>query len=568
MSHETPLLAMLAVGFGLAFALGLVAQRLRLPPLVGYLVAGVLVSPFTPGYVANAALASQLAEVGVILLMFGVGLHFSIGDLRAVRRAAVPGALTHMVLAAALGALLPRTWGWSWSGSIVFGVALSIASTVVLLRALEQRGILDTADGRMSLGWLVVEDLATVLLLVVLPAVVRPAASLTNHGVGDTLWVTLGITIAKAIAFLAVMLIVGRRVLPWVLEHVARTGSRELFTLAVLVVAVGVAVGASALFGVSFALGAFFAGVVVNESDLSHQAAADALPLQDAFAVLFFVSVGMLFDPAAVIRHPLAILEVVAFIAVAKPLMAVPIMLILRQPVRTSLTVSASMGQIGEFSFILAGLGLSLGVLPPEGQSYIVAGALLSITLNQLLFGTIGPIDRWLHGRPRLLAALDRPLAEAYVEHDADVPNGHVVLVGHGRVGSTIARVLDASALPYVVIERDRRIVDTLRERGKSALFGDAARPGILAAAHADRARLLIITTPDPFQTRQVLTLGRQLNPTIETVARTHSAAEQSYLDGVGVGRAVLGEQELAVSMAKYALESLERRHATALAGQ
>jgi len=563
MSHETPLLAMLAVGFGLAFALGLVAQRLRLPPLVGYLVAGVLVSPFTPGYVANAALASQLAEVGVILLMFGVGLHFSIGDLRAVRRAAVPGALTHMVLAAALGALLPRTWGWSWSGSIVFGVALSIASTVVLLRALEQQGILDTADGRMSLGWLVVEDLATVLLLVVLPAVVRPAASLTNQGAGQALWVTLGLTIAKAIAFLAVMLIVGRRVLPWVLEHVARTGSRELFTLAVLVVAVGVAVGASALFGVSFALGAFFAGVVVNESDLSHQAAADALPLQDAFAVLFFVSVGMLFDPAAVLRHPLAILEVVAFIALAKPLMAVPIMLMLRQPIRTALTVSASMGQIGEFSFILAGLGLSLGVLPSEGQSYIVAGALLSITLNQLLFATVGPIERWLHGRPRLLGALDRPRAEVFVEHDDAVPNGHVVLVGHGRVGSTIARVLDASALPYVVIERDRRIVDTLRQRGKSAMFGDAARPGILAAAHADRARLLIITTPDPFQTRQVLTLGRQLNPTIETVARTHSAAEQTYLDGVGVGRAVLGEQELAVSMAKYALESLERRPAS-----
>jgi len=563
MSHETPLLAMLAVGFGLAFALGLVAQRLRLPPLVGYLVAGVLVSPFTPGYVANAALASQLAEVGVILLMFGVGLHFSIGDLRAVRRAAVPGALTHMVLAAALGALLPRTWGWSWSGSIVFGVALSIASTVVLLRALEQQGILDTADGRMSLGWLVVEDLATVLLLVVLPAVVRPAASLTNQGAGQALWVTLGLTIAKAIAFLAVMLIVGRRVLPWVLEHVARTGSRELFTIAVLVVAVGVAVGASALFGVSFALGAFFAGVVVNESDLSHQAAADALPLQDAFAVLFFVSVGMLFDPAAVLRHPLAILEVVAFIALAKPLMAVPIMLMLRQPIRTALTVSASMGQIGEFSFILAGLGLSLGVLPSEGQSYIVAGALLSITLNQLLFASVGPIERWLHGRPRLLGALDRPRAEVFVEHDDAVPNGHVVLVGHGRVGSTIARVLDASALPYVVIERDRRIVDTLRQRGKSAMFGDAARPGILAAAHADRARLLIITTPDPFQTRQVLTLGRQLNPTIETVALTHSAAEQTYLDGLGVGRAVLGEQELAVSMAKYALESLERRPAS-----
>ena len=556
MSHDTTLIATLAVGLGLAFLFGVLAQRVRLPPLVGYLVAGVVVSPFTPGYVADAALASQLAEVGVILLMFGVGLHFSLGDLLAVRRIAVPGALAHMIVAAVLGALLPRYWGWSWGGGIVFGVALSIASTVVLLRALEQKGILDTADGRMSLGWLIVEDLATVLLLVVLPALVKPVAS------GDTgsgsVWLALALTIGKALAFLAVMFVVGRRVLPWVLEHVARTGSRELFTLATLVVAVGVASGAAALFGVSFALGAFFAGVVINESDLSHQAAADALPLQDAFAVLFFVSVGMLFDPTALLRHPLATLEVLLLIVIVKPLMAIPIMLVLRQPVRTALTVSASLGQIGEFSFILAALGISLGVLPPEGQSYIVAGALFSITLNQLLFATIDPIDRWLHKHPRLLALLDRPEIEVPAGLDENMPNGHVVLVGHGRVGSTIARMLDERSLPYVVIERDRRIVDAVRERGELALFGDAARTGVLAAAHVQRARLLIITTPDPFQTRQVLTLARQLNSTIDTVVRTHTAAEQKYLENVGVGRAVLGEQELAVSMAEYALAALE----------
>lgn len=561
--HGTTWLATLAAAFALAFALGLLAQRLRLPPLVGYLLAGVLVGPFTPGLVADSALASQLAEVGVILLMFGVGLHFSLGDLLAVRRVAVPGALVHMALAAALGTVLALSWGWSWGGSIVVGVALSIASTVVLLRALEQRGLLDTADGRMSLGWLVVEDLATVLLLVILPVLSRPSAGTAGDAAVGSLWVTVALTVGKAAAFLVVMFVVGRRVLPWLLEHVARTGSRELFTLAVLVVAVGVAVGAAALFGVSLALGAFFAGVVVNESDLSHQAAAEALPLQDAFAVLFFVSVGMLFDPTTIIRHPIETLQVVLLIVLVKPLLAIPIMLLLRQPLRTALTVSASMGQIGEFSFILAGLGLALGVLPPEGQSYIVAGALFSITLDQLLFATIEPIDRWLHRRPRLHAILDRPRVDVSAEHEANTPSGHVVLVGHGRVGGTIARVLDASALPYVVIERDRRIVDTLRERGKSALFGDAARPGILGAARVDRARLLIITTPDPFQTRQVLTLGRQLNPTIETVARTHSAAEQSYLDQAGVGRAVLGEQELAVSMAKYALESLGQHSAT-----
>ena len=559
MSHDTTLIAMLAIGLGLAFVFGVVAQRFRLPPLVGYLVAGVVVSPFTPGYVADTGLASQLAEVGVILLMFGVGLHFSLGDLASVRRVAIPGAMAHMILSAALGMVLPRYWGWSWGGAIVFGVALSIASTVVLLRALEQKGILDTADGRMSLGWLIVEDLATVLLLVVLPALVRPASS----GAGEPaqqLWVALAITIGKSLAFLAVMLILGRRVLPWVLEHVARTASRELFTLAVLVVAVGVATGAAALFGVSFALGAFFAGVVINESDLSHQAAADALPLQDAFAVLFFVSVGMLFDPAAVIRHPLATLEVFALIVLVKPLLAVPIMFVLRQPVRSALTVSASLGQIGEFSFILAALGLSLGVLPPEGQSYIVAGALLSITFNQLLFATIEPIDRWLHRRPRLLALVDRPEIDVPASLASDAPHDHVVLIGHGRVGGSIAAALDARSLPYIVIERDRRIVDSVRTRGETALFGDAARTGVLAAAHVDRARLLIITTPDPFQTRQVLKLARQLNPTIDTVVRTHTAAEQKYLEKFGVGRAVLGEQELAVSMAEYALASLDRK--------
>jgi CPA2 family monovalent cation:H+ antiporter-2 len=555
MPHETTLIATIAVGLGLAFLFGFLAQRLRLPPLVGYLVAGVLVGPFTPGYVADTGLASQLAEIGVILLMFGVGLHFSLGDLLAVRRVAVPGALAHMLASAVVGALLPRAWGWPWGESVVFGVALSIASTVVLLRALEQRGLLDTADGRMALGWLIVEDLATVLVLVVLPALARPA----QGGAPGNLWLAIALTVAKAGLFLVLMLVVGRRIVPWLLERVARTGSRELFTLATLAVALGVAVGAAALFGVSFALGAFFAGVVINESDLSYQAAADALPLQDAFAVLFFVSVGMLFDPKAVVRSPLAILEVVAIVVVVKSLLTLPLVLLFWQPMRTALTVSASLGQIGEFSFILAGLGISLGLMRREAQSLIVAGALLSIPLNQLLFAVIEPTWRWLHRHPRLLDSLER-LREpdvALSDEPAESLAEHVVLVGHGRVGSAIAAELIVHGIPYVVIERDWRIVASLRASGFLALFGDAARPGILARAHLDRARLLIITTPDPFQTRQVLTLARQLNPTIDTVVRTHGAAEQAYLEQAGVGRVVLGEQELAMSMAAYILESL-----------
>ena len=568
MTHETTLIATIAVAFGLAFLFGYVAQRFTLPPLVGYLVAGVLVGPFTPGYVADAGLARQLAEIGVILLMFGVGLHFSVGDLMKVRRVAVPGALSHMLLAALLGTLLPRFWSWPWGESLVFGVSLSIASTVVLMRALEQRGVLDTADGRMALGWLIVEDLATVLVLVVLPAFGTSAqpAPADAHTSGASLPVTLAITVGKAVAFLVLMFVVGRRIVPWLLERTARTGSRELFTLATLAVALGIAVGAAALFGVSFALGAFFAGVVINESDLSHQAAADALPFQDAFAVLFFVSVGMLFDPLAIIQHPLPILEVLALILIVKPLITLPIVLWFRLPIRTALTLAASLGQIGEFSFILAALALAIGLMRPEGQSFIVAGALLSIPINQLLFGLVEPLDRWVHSHPRLLVMLERPRSEPDIAPNAseNLPVDHVVLVGHGRVGSVIAETLAARGIPYAVVERDWRIVSGLRQNGVTALFGDAARPGILAQAHLQRARLLIVSTPDPFQVRQVLTLARQLNPTIDTVVRTHGAAEQVYLERVGVGRAVHGERELAASMARYALDALAQSSAGA----
>jgi CPA2 family monovalent cation:H+ antiporter-2 len=384
--HETALIATIAIGLAFAFVGGVIAVRLRLPPLVGYLLAGIAVGPFTPGFVADADLAPQLAEIGVILLMFGVGVHFSIRDLMSVRWIALPGALAQIAVATALGAGVARLWGWSLGAGLVFGLALSVASTVVLLRALEHRGRLHTGDGRIAVGWLIVEDLVMVLALVLLPALARPMAGLPAANGAGPLWIALGVTLGQVAIFVALMLVVGTRAFPWLLDRVERTGSRELFRLAVISLALGVAFGSAKLFGVSFALGAFFAGMVINVSDHSHRAATDLQPLQDAFGVLFFVAVGMLFDPAILTRHPFQTLLVVAIIVVGKSLAALGIVLALRYPLRTALAVSAALAQIGEFSFILAGLGVSLGVLPPAGQSLIVAGALLSISLNPLVF--------------------------------------------------------------------------------------------------------------------------------------------------------------------------------------
>jgi monovalent cation:H+ antiporter-2, CPA2 family len=562
MPHDTALLATIAIGIALAFLFGFAAARLRLPPLVGYLVAGVVVGPFTPGFVADAGLAGQLAELGVILLMFGVGLHFSLRDLLAVRRIAVPGAIAQIAAATALGAGVAHLWGWSFGAGLVFGLALSVASTVVLLRALDEQGLLESVNGRIAIGWLIVEDLAMVLALVLLPALAPSlggATAGTDAG-GQSILVTLGVTLGKVILFLALMLFVGARVVPWMLEQVARVGSRELFTLSVLAVALGIAFGAAALFGVSFALGAFFAGVVVNGSDLSHAAAAEALPLQDAFAVLFFVSVGMLFDPSVIVREPVHLLAVLAIILLGKSAAAFAIVLLFRHTVGTALTVSASLAQIGEFSFILAGLGVSLRLLPTEGQSLILAGALLSITLNPLIFRATRTIERWLHARPGLLAALERPSPVPVALPDGgDEPprRGHAIIVGFGRVGSTIGKALDRHALPYVVVEQDREVVERLRARKVLAVYGDAARLGILEHAHTDTARVLIVTAPEPFHARQVITLARRLNPEIDTVVRTHTSADQAYLERLGVGLAVMGERELAFGMTRYALRGL-----------
>jgi CPA2 family monovalent cation:H+ antiporter-2 len=562
--HETTLIATIVVGLVLAFGLGFLANRLRLPPLVGYLLAGIAVGPFTPGYVADTGLAQQLAEIGVILLMFGVGLHFSVGDLMAVRRIALPGALAQIATATAIGMGMAHLWGWGLGAGLVFGLALSVASTVVLLRALAERGALDSRDGRIAVGWLIVEDLAMVLALVLLPALAGPlggdAYGLAAHGAAGGLGLTLALTLGKVALFIALVLVVGKRAVPWLLARVARTGSRELFTLAVLATALGIAFGSAALFGVSFALGAFFAGVVLSESDLSHQAAADSLPLQDAFAVLFFVSVGMLFDPTILVREPLAVLAVLLAIVLGKSLAAFAIVLAFGHPVRTALTVSASLAQIGEFSFILAGLGLALGLLPEEGQDLILAGALLSITLNPLVFAALDPVAAWFRGRPGLRAWLERSedhRPAMLPGNNGDATRDHTVIVGFGRVGGAIGQALDAFELPYVVVERNRRIVEGLRAQRLRVVYGDASAPGILAAAGVGRARLLIAATPDGYQARRAFEIARELNPAIDTLVRTHSETEFAQLASKGVGLAVLAEQELALAMTGYALRSL-----------
>ena len=560
MPHQTDLIVTIAVGIGLAFVFGTLAVRLHLPPIVGYLLAGIAVGPHSPGFVADVALAQQLAEIGVILLMFGVGIHFSLDDLLGVRRIALPGAAVQIAAATMFGAGVTRLWGWSWGSGIVFGLCLSVASTVVLLRALEDRGLLDSADGRIAVGWLVVEDLFTVLVLVLLPALsvslggTLPggAEATSGSGLGGTVAVTLG----KVAAFLLLMAVVGRRAVPWLLERVARLGSRELFTLCVLAVAVGIAVGAAWLFGVSFALGAFVAGMVVNGSDLSHEAAADALPLQDAFSVLFFVAVGMLFDPAILVRQPLEVLAVLLIIMVGKSLGALGIVLLFRYPLHTALVISASLAQIGEFSFILAGLGVSLGLLSDEGQSLIVAGALLTISLNPFAFEAAARLSRWAAARPRLLAALERGTPDQPVAAKDDrALRDHAILVGYGRVGSTIGEGLARADVPFVVIEQSRELFESLRDRGVPAIYGNASRRTVLELARPERARLIIVTAPDPFQARAIVDQARRMNPAIASVVRTHSEEERAYLERAGVGLAVMGERELARTMARYALE-------------
>ncbi|WP_218508832.1 YbaL family putative K(+) efflux transporter [Variovorax sp. dw_308] len=554
MPHSVSLINTIAAGLGLALVLGFIAVRVRLPALVGYLLAGVIIGPFTPGFVADAGIAAQLAEIGVMLLMFGVGLHFSLDDLLTVRKIAVPGALVQIAVATLLGAGLATWWGWSAGAALVFGLALSVASTVVLLRALETLGILDTYTGRIAVGWLVVEDLAMVLVLVLLPPL---AGALGGGGAvasTEPVWQTLGLTLLQVGGFVALMLVVGRRLFPWVLWQVTRTGSRELFTLCVVAAAVSIAFASAALFGVSFALGAFFAGMVMRESEFAHRAAQESLPLRDAFAVLFFVSVGMLFDPMVLVERPLQVLAVVGVIVVGKSMAACLLVLLLRYPLHTALTVSASLAQIGEFSFILASLGMSLGLLSAEGQSLILAGALISIATNPLWFGAIAPMQRWLRARSSLARELDArsdPLAELPMTTDARYLSRQVVLVGYGRVGRRIAAALTAHDLPFVVAEQNRELVEKLREGGMAAVWGDAADPAVLIQAHVARARVLVIATPDTLHVRQMIEAARTLNPGIQTVVRSHNEEEAALLSREDSAIVFLGEHELAQAMSR-----------------
>src|SRR3954470_6170273 len=556
MEHNLPLITTIAEALGLALVLGFVAARLRLPALVGYLLAGIVIGPFTPGFVADSNLASQLAEIRVMLLMFGVGLHFSFADLLAVRRIAVPGAIVQIAAATAMGAAVATLWGWSFAGALVFGLSLSVASTVVLLRALETLGLLDTFNGRIAVGWLVVEDLAMVLVLVLLP----PLADVLKGGTADlqAIWLSVGRTLLQVGLFVALMLVVGRRLFPWMLWQVQKVGSRELFTLCVVAAAVSIAFGATMVFGVSFALGAFFAGMVLRESPFSHRAAEETLPLRDAFAVLFFVSVGMLFDPRILVEQPLRVLIVLCIILLGKSLAAAVLVLLLRYPLHTALAVSASLAQIGEFSFILGSLGGALGLLPREGASLIVAGALISIAINPLVFKAMRPLQAWLLARSELarqLAARDDPLAELPTSRAPRSLSHQVVLVGYGRVGRKVAEALRAAGLPFVVAEENRELVEQLRAQGIPAVSGDASRPEVLVQAHVARARLLVIAIPDTIGVRQMASHARALNPGIEIVVRSHNEEEARRLEQELTGRVFVGEHELAVAMSNYVLE-------------
>ncbi|MFD1217165.1 YbaL family putative K(+) efflux transporter [Microbulbifer celer] len=564
MHHDISLITTISVALGLALLLGFVAARLRLPALLGYMIAGVIIGPATPGFVADMVLSQQLAEIGVILLMFGVGLHFSLSDLMAVRRIAIVGALAQIVVATLLGFGVARWWGWEIGASLVFGLALSVASTVVLLRGLEARRLLDTVNGRIAVGWLVVEDLVMVFVLVILPALAGwlggvPVDTGVDTGAeADSLALTIAITLGKVGVFVALMLVGGRRLFPWLLWQVARTGSRELFTLAVVASAMGIAYFSSMIFGVSFALGAFFAGTVLRESALSHRAAEESLPLRDAFAVLFFVSVGMLFDPGMLIESPGRVLAVVAIIVIGKTLAAFALVLLFRYPLNTALTVSASLAQIGEFSFILAALGVSLGLLSAEGQNLILAGALISIALNPLLFNALEPLQRWIRGRSSQARFMERsadPLAGLPMSTDLRKLTGHTVVVGYGDVGSRVVTTLCNEGISVVVAEQSRELVEQLRERGLAAVSGDAAEAEVLIQAHVARARLLIVTIPDTLRTRQMIETAHLLKPDIRVLARASGEEDAVLLKRDGAERVFLREQELARGMSNTAIE-------------
>ena len=559
--HHTPLIAMLVGGICLAFVFGMLAQRLRLSPLFGYLVAGVVVGPFTPGFVADSAIAQQLSEIGVILLMFGVGLHFSIGDLWSVRKIVMPGALFQVLVATSLGMLLGWVMGWSWGSGLIFGVCLSVASTVVLLRALEERRLLETQRGRIAIGWLIVEDLLMVLVLVMLPPLAGVlGGDAAEPGARGGLLSALGWTLGKVTVFIVLMLAIGRRVIPWALERTASIGSRELFTLAVLAIALGVAYVSAAIFEVSFALGAFLAGVMLNESKLSHEAANDSLPMRDAFAVLFFVSVGMLFDPHILIEQPLAILATFLIIVLGNSFCGFIVTRVFRQPMQTQLTLATGLAQIGEFSFILAALGVSLGLLSPDARNLILAAALLSIIVNPMLFVLF---DRWsVRHEAEIRAAAEESLdaaADDLLPDRASIPaSNHIILVGYGKVGSRVARSLHEHGMPLVLIDSDRDHCIDARKLGIPCIFGNAVSTEVLSDANLTSARALLVAISQALEAGPIIRLAREANPGLAILARAHSDEEVAYLHKAGADATIMGESEIARSMCD-SVESLVR---------
>jgi len=541
MPHDTTLIGTVVAGLGVAFLMGALAHRLRISPIAGYLLAGVMVGPFTPGIVADTGLALQLAEIGVILLMFGVGLHFSLKDLLSVRRIAVPGAIVQIAVATALGVMLGLWLGWPFAGSLIFGLALSVASTVVLLRALQARDMVETEKGRIAVGWLIVEDLAMVLALVLLPAMF---GSRGDEGGGAGLLQSAGIVLVKVVGFVAFMLVVARRILPAVLHWVAHSGSRELFRLAVLAIALGVAFGAAVVFDVSFALGAFFAGMILGETQLSRRAAEETLPLRDAFAVLFFVSVGMLFDPKVLVEQPLPLIATVAIIVFGKSFAAYAIVRAFGHPNQTAMTIAVSLAQIGEFSFILAGLGVGLKVMPPEARDLILAGSILSILFNPILFTLMVR---------RIRAEEDAPEAEA--EPVSEAPTGAgMVLIGYGRVGSHIGSLICGRGAGLVVIEDQKDMAAAAEAAGATVIVGDATKESVLRKAGLDTARTLLVAIPEGAEAGAIVRRARAINPKLVIVARAHSDEEVDDLVRRGADHVVMAERETAARMAERAM--------------
>lgn len=557
MEHNVPLISTIAMGFGLALVFGFIAERLKVPALLGYLVAGIIIGPATPGFVADVEIAAQLSEIGVMLLMFGVGLHFSLDDLMSVKWVAIPGAIVQMTVATLMGMGVASLWGWSVGEALVLGISLSCASTVVLLKALETRGILVSMNGRIAVGWLVMEDLVIVLALVLMPSLAEVIKGNPGQD-ASAIWFVIGETLLQVAAFIAIMLFAGRRVIPWVMWQISRTGSRELFTLSVVAAALGIAFGAAKLFGVSFALGAFFAGMVMRESEFSQRAAEESLPLRDAFAVLFFVGVGMLFDPTVIWTEPLHLLAVVLIIMIGKSIAAFVLVLLLRYTLTTALTVSASLAQIGELSFILVGLGISLGMLPQEGQSLVLSGAIISIALNPLMFKMVEPLKQWLLDNSAWARNMEHravPFSQLPETTETAYLAGQVVLVGFGALGKNMSQTLREKAIPFVVIDQHRDVVESLREEGLAAVAGDAAEPAVLIQAHIANASMLVISTADPIDVSRIIETAKTLNPEVEVVLNANSEDEARMFEEAGLGKVFVAERELGVNMSKHVVD-------------